>query len=88
MLGRYQAPGCCPATRAGAPPGDDCGSGGPLGTRAAKRREARDVAAEVTAALSRPVADPFTDPLDCRHGCNGSPCGAERCTFTCHEAGQ
>ncbi len=24
------------------------------------------------------------DPSDCRHGCNGSPCGSEECTFTCH----
>lgn len=22
---------------------------------------------------------------NCQHGCNGSPCNADACTFTCHE---
>lgn len=28
------------------------------------------------------------DCIDCRHGCNGSPCGSEACTFICHPGEQ
>lgn len=61
-------------------------SGGKRGTvRAQRRREGRAVAREIGAALGQPVFDPFVDLSDCIHGCNGSPCTAESCTFTCHE---
>jgi hypothetical protein len=90
MLGRYQRPGCCPGTRDGRGPGPDCSGGGPEGTRAAKRAEARMVEAELA-----PDADdrewmatlgPLYDASDCVHGCSGSPsCTGERCTFVCHE---
>jgi hypothetical protein len=43
MLGRYRVRGCCPGAREGRP-GPDCSGGYPAGTRAAKRREAREVA--------------------------------------------
>ena len=93
MLGRYQVPGCCPGTRAGYGPGPDCAGGGPMETRRAKRIEARQVADEIAGEL-RPQPDlehlaslgPLYDLSDCRHGCNGSPCGSERCTFICHPA--
>ena len=91
LLGRYQTPGCCPGTRAGLDPGPDCSGGGSLGTRRAKRLEARELAAEIDGEL-HPQPDfehlvalgPLYDLSDCEHGCNGSPCGSERCTFTCH----
>lgn len=64
-----------------------------MGARAAKRLEARELAAEVDAQLHpEPDLDhlatlgPLYDLSDCGHGCNGSPCGSERCTFTCHPA--
>ena len=87
LLGRYQVPGCCPGTRAGRRPGLDCSGGGPMGARHAKRVEARRFAAELMPeADSEWLAsiDPLYDLSDCVHGCNGSPCGAERCSFTCH----
>ena len=46
MLGKFRTPGCCPGAREGRP-GPDCSGGDPEGTRAAKRREAREVAALV-----------------------------------------
>ena len=71
-------------------------------TRWHKRREARLLAREFAAAsswhdstegkrwlelgLAQSEGWPLYDPSDCQHGCNGSPCGAERCTFICHEA--
>jgi hypothetical protein len=71
----------------------DCGWDGRMGTRAAKRLEARQLAAEIDAEL-HPQPDlghltslgALIDLSDCEHGCNGSPCGSERCTFTCHLA--
>lgn len=62
-------------------------------TRRAKRIEAREVVDEIAEQL-RPQPDldhlaslgPLYDLSDCRHGCNGSPCGSERCTFICHPA--
>lgn len=57
----------------------------------AKRAEARQLAAEVGAELAPPGREwmaglgPLYDLSDCRHGCNGWPCGSEQCTFTCHE---
>lgn len=84
MLGRRRVPGCCPGAREGRP-GPDCSGGEPLGTRLAKRLEAREVAAEIAGHLSREVPDPFADASDCVHGCSGSPsCTGERCTFSCH----
>jgi hypothetical protein len=61
--------------------------------RGAKRIEARMVAADIEDQL-RPQPDydhlltlgPLYDLSDCEHGCNGSPCGSERCTFICHPA--
>jgi hypothetical protein len=47
LLGRRQVPGCCPGTRAGGKPGPDCSGGGSMGTRAAKRAEARLVEAQI-----------------------------------------
>lgn len=90
MLGRYQVPGCCPGTRAGRDPGLDCAGGGPMGARAARRMEARWVAAEVDAELAPDDRERFAglpgyDASDCQHGCSGWPCTSERCTFTCHE---
>jgi hypothetical protein len=70
----------------------DCGWDGRMGTRAAKRLEARSLAAEISAEL-HPEPDfehmatlgLLYDLSDCEHGCNGdSPCGDERCTFICH----
>lgn len=69
----------------------DCGWDGSLGARAAKRIEARELAAGIDAEL-HPEPDfehmatlgPLYDLSDCEHGCNGSPCGGERCTFICH----
>ena len=89
MLGAWKVPGCCPRTRAGHEPGPDCSGGYPLGTRRARRQEARGVRAEVAGALSHPVHDPSVDPIDCIHGCCGSPypCTTGRCTFTCHPEG-
>jgi len=91
MLGRHQVPGCCPGTRAGLPPGPDCSGGGTMAARHAKRIEARDAARDVEEQLRpRPDYDhlltlgPLYDWSDCEHGCNGSPCGSERCTFICH----
>jgi hypothetical protein len=62
-----------------------------MGARAAKRLEARELAAEVDAELHLEpdfehiaTLGPLYDPSDCEHGCNGSPCGSERCTFICH----
>jgi len=91
MLGRYQVPGCCPGTRAGLNPGPDCSGGGTMTARGAKRIEARQVADDIEDQL-RPQPDydhlltlgPLYDLSDCEHGCNGSPCGSERCTFICH----
>lgn len=61
-------------------------SGGKRRTkRTQRRREGRVVTSEVMTTLGRPVFDPFVDLSDCLHGCNGSPCSAEACTFMCHE---
>jgi hypothetical protein len=93
MLGRYQVPGCCPGTRAGLP-GVDCDGGHPIGARAAKRLEGRDTAREITRELYPADREwlaafiPLYDLSDCVHGCNGSPCTADLCTFTCHLAPQ
>lgn len=92
LLGRYQVPGCCPDTRAGLPVGPDCPGGGTMTARKAKRMEARDVAREITLELYPgdrewlAACGPLYDLSDCEHGCNGSPCGSERCTFVCHPA--
>lgn len=75
MLGRYCSGGC--ACR-------DCGMGQP-DTRWRKRVEARELEPEMTEHLRRDVPEPLVDPSDCEHGCNGSPCGSERCTFMCHD---
>lgn len=62
-----------------------------MGTRAARRIEARQLAAEVDAEMAPPEREwkaglgPLYDLSDCRHGCNGRPCGSEQCTFICHE---
>ncbi len=62
-----------------------------MGARAARRMEARQLAAEVDAELAPDDRErmaelgPLYDLSDCRHGCNGWPCGSERCTFVCHE---
>ena len=82
MLGRYLTPGCCPGTRDGRRPGPDCSGGAPMGTRAAKRAEARTRLREL--ADRGFVPGLYEDHSDCRHGCNGSPCGSEQCTFICH----
>ena len=65
----------------------DCGWDGRLGARAAKRLEARELAAEVTAVLGKVPPAPILDgtPDECMHGCNGSPCGLP-CRFWCHDA--
>jgi hypothetical protein len=71
----------------------DCGWDGSLGTRAAKRLEARELTAEIDGEL-HPQPDlehmatlgPLYDLSDCEHGCNGSPSCGERCTFICHPA--
>jgi hypothetical protein len=49
-----------------------------------KRIEARTVAAEVAEVLGTVPQSPLVDLSDCSHGCNGSPCLSERCTFACH----
>lgn len=86
MLGSYRVPGCCPGTRAGRQPGADCSGGGPLGTRKAKRIEARQVADEIAGALGTVPCSPLEDLSDCLHGCNGDcvSSGSEYCNFTCH----
>lgn len=71
----------------------DCGWDGSLGTRAAKRLEARGLAAEIDGEL-HPLPDLehlatlglLYDPSDCEHGCCGSPSCGERCTFVCHSS--
>ena len=63
-----------------------------MGVRRAKRLEARRTAGEIDDQL-RPQPDwehllslgELYDLSDCQHGCNGSPCNGERCTFTCHD---
>jgi hypothetical protein len=71
-----------------------------MGARAAKRAERRELDRDFAAAasfydrtagkqwLERDLAEaegwPYWDFSDCQHGCNGSPCGSERCTFVCH----
>jgi hypothetical protein len=55
MLGRYQAPGCCPGTRAGRDPGPDCSGGGSMGARAAKRKEARLMDPEISEELAQEI---------------------------------
>ncbi len=72
----------------------DCGWDGRMGARAAKRLEARELAAEIDAEL-HPDPDfdhmatlgPLYDLSDCEHGCNGSPSCCERCTFICPPGG-
>jgi hypothetical protein len=92
MLGRYRQPGLCPGSRSGRAC-IDCGGGGSIGARAAKRIEAREVAAEIAGEL-HPEPDfdhlatlgPLYDLSDCDHGCNGSPCNGDRRTFIRHPA--
>jgi hypothetical protein len=92
MLGRYQQPGLCPGSHSGSVC-IDCGGGESIGARAAKRIEARQLAADIADEL-HPQPDLshlatlglLYDLSDCRHGCNGSPCGSEQCTFICHPA--
>ena len=94
MLGRYQVPGYCAGTRTGLPPGPDCAGGGTMTARYQKRIEGRQLASEIADEL-HPQPDlewlatlgPLYDLSDCRHGCNGSPCGSEQCTFICHPDG-
>lgn len=55
-----------------------------------RAREQRALAREVDAELAPDEREwlgriPGYDFSDCRHGCNGWPCGSERCTFVCHE---
>jgi hypothetical protein len=63
-----------------------------MGARKAKRAEARLVLVEIED--EAPPAVVFDEHElavigmyegDCQHGCNGSPCGSEQCTFICHE---
>ena len=74
MLGRYQAPGCCPGTRQGwrrtrRLHGLDC-SGATSSTRRRKRAEQRQVARDL---LPHGEIEVATDVWrDCRHGCDGS----------------
>lgn len=65
----------------------DCGWDGSMGTRAAKRAEARQVAGEVAAVLGTvpPGPRPVPTPDECMHGCNGWPCNSEACRFWCHD---
>ena len=64
-----------------------CGDGDE--TRAFKRREQRELARELAPQPDLEWLASLTPALyelsDCQHGCNGWPCGSERCTFTCHE---
>jgi hypothetical protein len=59
--------------------------------RQANRRERRQVGRLVDAELAPDDREwmaslgPLYDMSDCQHGCNGWPCGSERCTFVCHE---
>ena len=60
--------------------------------RRAKRIEGRQLAEEIAEEL-RPGGRewlaafvPLCDLSDCDHGCNGSPCNGDRCTFICHPA--
>jgi hypothetical protein len=92
MLGRYQAPGCCPGAREGWKRtrrlhGLDC-SGAASSTRHRKRAEQRQVARELRPEGLLPVR--WDDPTDCGHGCNGECLtdGSEACTFVCHPDGQ
>ena len=79
MLGRYCSGGC--ACR-------DCGGGQP-DTRWRKRVEARELerklAPETDLEWLASLQPSLYDLSDCQHGCNGWPCGSERCTFVCHE---
>ncbi|WP_433363940.1 hypothetical protein [Streptosporangium sp. CA-115845] len=88
MLGRYQAPGCCPGMREGwrrtrRVDGPDC-SGGGTDTRWRKRVEQREFARELRPTILLP--HPMEDLSDCRHGCNGDclVSGSDVCTFACH----
>jgi hypothetical protein len=62
-----------------------------MGSRAARRIEARWLSTEIDTALAPDDSEwmaalsPPYDGSDCQHGCNGWPCGSGRCTFTCHE---
>jgi hypothetical protein len=54
-----------------------------MGARAAKRAERRQ--AFILDEDDGGASEEEAIRGECRHGCNGWPCGSERCTFTCHE---
>jgi len=89
MLGRFEAPGCCPGTRSGwrrrrRLTGPDC-SGAVTSTRRRKRAEKREFARQL---LSEGLLTlPLGDPTDCVHGCNGDcvSSGSDVCTLACHD---
>jgi hypothetical protein len=93
LPGRYLTGGCGCGKRLKfrQPPGLDC-CGHDSDPRRVRRRERRDLEREIASEF-RPVdvewlasLEPaLYDLSDCRHGCNGWPCGSERCTFICHE---
>lgn len=91
MLGRVEAPGCCPGSRSGWTrrrnlPGPDC-SGADTNTRRAKRVEQRAFRRSLLPEGQLPPPG-IVDEWDCRHGCNGDCLtygGTDSpCRYTCH----